>query len=81
MDETKVIYIELLEEGTLCWVPVQAQSLGGDVYRILGKRPEDQIWPFAEGETVICARRIFQGGHEGLVAVQRVDDLRGAQGR
>lgn len=78
MDKTTIIYIELLEEGTPCWAPVQAQHVHGNVYRITSRRPEDQIWPFTEGATVNCETRVFQGRHEGLVAVRKLDDSRGA---
>jgi hypothetical protein len=35
--EKRTIYVELLEEGTPCWRPVDAEYLGNELYRIVGE--------------------------------------------
>jgi hypothetical protein len=65
------VYLELLEEGTQCWRPVNSESLGGDLYRIISEKPEDEVWPFNTGDTVRCRPQHFQQGL-GLVAYERV---------
>jgi hypothetical protein len=65
------VYLELLEEGTPCWRPVNSESLGGDLYRIISEKPEDEVWPFNTGDTVRCRPQHFQQGL-GLVAYERV---------
>jgi hypothetical protein len=71
MTQGKTIYIELLEEGTPCWRPVQSEHLGGDVYRIAGERPDGEVWPFGQGDIVKCRMRTFQDGSSQLVAYEK----------
>ena len=68
---TITIYIELLNEATECWRPVQSEHLGGDLYRIVDKPPDDEVWPFATGEIVKCEPRDLQFGGRELVAYER----------
>jgi hypothetical protein len=34
--DKRTIYVEVLEEGTTCWRPVEAADLGSGLYRITG---------------------------------------------
>ena len=61
------IYIPLLNEGTDVWRPVEAEQVGGDQYRIVGQRPADENWPFAQNQIVRCEMRLLSG-RECLVA-------------
>jgi hypothetical protein len=71
MTKGKTIYVELLEEGTPCWRPVESEHLGGDLYRIAGGRPDGEVWPFRQGDIVKCRTRIFQDGSPQLVAYEK----------
>jgi DNA-binding MarR family transcriptional regulator len=41
--DRRTIYIELLEEGTMRWRPVEAEYLGNELYRITGVTPDDEV--------------------------------------
>ena len=71
MARTKTIYIELLDEGTPCWRPVDAEELGGELYRITGQRPDDEIWAFVQGDIVKCRIQNFQESGSQLVAFEK----------
>src|SRR5712692_2424623 len=67
---TSTIYIPLLDEGTPVIRPTRAQSLGGDVYRVLATPdydPEDERWQFPPGSVVRCIVE-KRDGREILVA-------------
>jgi hypothetical protein len=68
--KTNTIYVELLEEGTTCWRPVNAEQVDGELYRVVGKKPEDEVWPFSTGDIVKCKKRTFQSGL-GLLAHEK----------
>jgi hypothetical protein len=73
MSRIETIYIELLEEGTPCFRPAQAEHLGEDLYRIVGEKPEDEIWAFSTGDIVECRIHTFAGGSSGLLAYTKAD--------
>jgi hypothetical protein len=64
-----VIFIPLLNEGTPCWRPVDAEQLAGNNYRILSVQPAGERWPVATGDVVRCEPRRFSDGFDCLVAV------------
>ena len=64
------IFIELLEEGTQVWRPVEAEQVREGVFRIIGKQPEDERWQFASGSVVHCRERTFDGGQTAIVAYE-----------
>jgi len=53
MDQTVIIYVPLLDEGTAVWRPVGSDWLGGDRYRIRGHVSDDEEWAFKPGTVVI----------------------------
>jgi len=71
--KTVTIYIELLDEGTNVWRPVEAEQLGGDKFLIVSENPDpsNERWKFATGDTVVCKMRKLSRGNY-LVAVERV---------
>jgi hypothetical protein len=73
MSDTHTIYVALMEEGTDCWRPVQAESLGGGLYRIVTERPDDEVWFFSVGDVVKCKERTFQGTGRELAAYEKAD--------
>jgi hypothetical protein len=71
MSNTVTVYVELLGETVDVWRPVQAEHVGGDLYRLTGEQPDDEAWPFAVGEVVKCKTRQLSddGGRRGPVLV------------
>jgi hypothetical protein len=67
---TITIFIALLEEGTEVWRPTQAESISGDLYRIIGQIQDDEVWEFPPGSVVRCKEKIFSNGERGLVAYE-----------
>jgi len=61
MSRTTTVYVTLLDEGVDVWRPVQAEHLGGDLYRLTGERPDDEVWPFSPGDVVRCHIRTLSG--------------------
>jgi len=73
MKET--IYINLLEEGTTVYRPVEAIKLDDNIYQILGEDiycPEDETWEFLPGEIVKAEYRKLSDGLF-LVAIKNVN--------
>jgi len=70
------IYVALLDEGTACWRPVQAEVLENGSYRIVSDNadPEDEHWEFPPGSVVRCTERRLSGGLC-LVATSRLDGV------
>ncbi len=64
------IYVELLDEGTTVWRPVEAVHIDGDRYRILTEPIAEEIWAFQTGEIVRCRPKRFSDGAEVLVAYE-----------
>ena len=57
-----IIYVQLLDEGTVAFRPVTAEHIGGDQFVIETRRPEDELWEFDSGSTVIGEPRRISGG-------------------
>jgi hypothetical protein len=64
------IHVELLNEGTACWRPVDARDLGRGRFQIVEAAPEGEEWAFLSGEIVECRQQEFQNG-AGLVAYKK----------
>ena len=64
------IYMPLLNEGTDVWRPVRARHVSDDLYCIEQEAVDDEEWAFAPGSTVICERKTFTDGYQGLAAVK-----------
>jgi hypothetical protein len=71
--DKRIIYVELLEEGTACWRPVESEYLGNELYRIVGEKPEDENWAFSVRDVVKCKLKEFQEGSHELVAHERIN--------
>jgi len=68
------VYVSLLEEGTPCWRPVEANHVKNDVYSLVGTIPEDKAWEFEPGDLVRCSIRKDSAGQEFLAAVEKAID-------
>ena len=77
MAETHKIYISLLDEGSPCWRPVDAEFVRDDHYKIksVNSAPEDEHWQFATGTVVRCEEMSLSEG-KALVAVEEVDKVK-----
>jgi hypothetical protein len=64
----QTIYMPLVDEGTDVWRPVEAELIEGDLLRVLGEVPEDEIWMFPPGSVVRCREHVFSGGKRALAA-------------
>jgi hypothetical protein len=63
------IFVELMNEGTKVWRPVQAEHLRDNVYKILPQEiPEDEQWKFSPGSRVVCERKPFDDASVKLIA-------------
>jgi hypothetical protein len=75
MSNRTTVYIALLDENVDVWRPVQAEHVGGDLYRLAGERPDDEVWPFSPGDVVRCQIRNLSGdsrrGEPVLVAYEK----------
>jgi len=65
------IYVYLQNEGTDVWVPVSAEHLGDDVYRIVGCPTKDLEPQFGKDTLVRCRAKELSDG-EGLVAFEKL---------
>ncbi len=66
----QTIYVSLLDEGTTCCRPVEAEPTSDGKFRILSENlnPEDEKWEFPSGSFVQCEEREDEEGSI-LVAV------------
>ena len=46
MNHMATVYIPLTDEGVNVWRPVQAEHVGGDLYRLTGQPPDGETWAF-----------------------------------
>jgi hypothetical protein len=61
MSNKTTVYVALLDENVQAWRPVQAEHVGGDLYRLTGERPDDEVWSFTPGDVVRCQIRTLAG--------------------
>jgi len=74
--KTKVIYIQLLNEGTTVFRPAAGLQLGRNIFKVLADEeydPEDEEWEFPP-ETVVRCEKEFRNGEELLVAKAEVPE-------
>jgi hypothetical protein len=73
--EPQAVFVELLDEGTVCLRPTQGIPLGECTYRLLPTAnydPDDERWQFPPGSVVKCRTEVWSG-KEVLVARERID--------
>jgi hypothetical protein len=73
--ESVVVYVQLLDEGTVVYRPTRGQLVGEGAVRLLptpGYDPDDEHWEFPPGSVVRCQPRNLEGT-EVLVAHALVD--------
>lgn len=70
--EPKVVYVQLMGEGTTVFRPTTAETLGRWVARLLPTvdyNPDDEDWEFKPGAVVRVREHVFADGECGLLAV------------
>jgi hypothetical protein len=65
------VYVGLLDEGLSVSRPVEAEHVGGDSYRLLGRVPDGEKWQFQPGDVVICKKQKLSMGLELLAQEKR----------
>ncbi|GAB3781613.1 hypothetical protein GCM10028818_36060 [Spirosoma horti] len=68
----RIIYIQLLGEGTRVFRPVPALLIEDGLYELRGHElydPKDEIWEFPPGTLVLAEQRFLSGG-AALIAVR-----------
>lgn len=73
----RTVYIQLLEEGSVCYRPTQGEEIGEGLYRVLPTEnydPELEVWEFPPGSIVRCEMRTLHDSraHDCLVAAEGV---------
>jgi len=70
------IYVELRDEGTPVWRPVEAVHVADDLYRIVqaNAQPDDESWQFEKGSLVRCKSKRTQEGDLILVAQEQINE-------
>ena len=69
--QTITIHVRLLDEGTDCWRPTQAELVEAGIYRLLpttNYNPDDESWEFLPGTLVRCQTLMLSEGSK-VVAV------------
>ena len=68
----KIIYIQLLGEGSIAYRPVPAREIKNNIYKVGGVEiydPEDELWEFPPG-TYVLVEKQNRGGQNLLVAIK-----------
>ncbi len=71
----KVIYVQLLDEGTVVYRPVLSLELSPTVYKLGGALtydPKNEKWEFLPGTTVQVEEKYLEG-NKVLIAFKRFD--------
>lgn len=72
--ELETVYVALLnDERVDQWRPVEARSLGRNLFRLIGVDEDvsDESWQFPIGAVVRCETKVFDEGTVGLTAIER----------
>jgi hypothetical protein len=56
------LHVRLLDEGVEVWRPVSAYAMGGDLYRLVGDKPDGEVWEFPPGAIVLGRRQALSEG-------------------
>jgi hypothetical protein len=73
------IYVNLLEEGTPCSRPTQAQVLENGLFRLLPTDnyvSDDEHWEFPPG-SIVRGREVRRDGKSTLLAIAAISDRTG----
>lgn len=71
MNDSSIVYVRLLGEGTEVFRPTPATLVSGSTYRLVAPPDydqEDEKWEFCPGSVVLCEPKTLEGDRV-LVAV------------
>ena len=68
----KIIYIQLLDEGTTIYRPVLSTVIDDNIYIVGNRDDNDEKWEFEPNEIVEVKRHVFKDGKCGLIAVKKI---------
>ena len=72
----KIIYIQLLSEGSIAYWPVPALQVGINLFRVSGLEiydPKDEEWEFPPGSYVSIDEQIKDGKYISIAIQQKVE--------
>ena len=74
----KIIYVQLLSEGTIAYRPVSEIEVGKSVFEIIGfdtYNPKNEIWTFSPGTYLLVEERDLSRENVlvAIIAVDRID--------
>jgi hypothetical protein len=67
----RTVHVQLLGEPIDIWRPVEAELESDDVFRLVDRAPEGEVWQFPPGSRVGCELRQLADG-DALVASELV---------
>lgn len=72
----KNIYVKLLNEGTICYRPVEAIEIEAGKYQITEENDTafDEEWEFPAGTIVNVEEHTFSDNSTGLLAIRYIDE-------
>jgi hypothetical protein len=73
----RIIYIQLLNEGSVAYRPVSSLEIEKNIFRVDGSEiynPEDEEWEFPPGTYVIVEKQI-RGGEKVLIAIKELSQF------
>lgn len=73
LDLWSIVYVELLDEGSTVWRPVEALKIGPVLFRLSARSSDvmqNEAWAFAPGTTVECEQRIAADASPGWYAIK-----------
>lgn len=68
----KIIYIQLLNEGSVAYRPVSAYEIGNNIFKVDGSDiydPDDEEWEFPP-ETYVLVEEQIKDGKNVLIAIK-----------
>lgn len=72
----RIIYIQLIEEGTKVYRPVPAIKIKNNIYEVKGFEnydPEDEVWEFSPGTFVLVEEQNLNG--ENVLVAAKVQNF------
>lgn len=73
----RIIYIQLLNEGSVAYRPVSSNEIGKNIFRVDGTEIYDlkhEEWEFPPGTLVIVEEQI-RGGEKVLIAIKELSQI------
>lgn len=66
-----IIYVKLLDEGTLVHRPIRAIEVKSNIFKIVDEPPDDEVWEFTYNDLVQCSNTSLSADLR-MVAIKKV---------